>query len=291
MRRAAALMVALGIGLSAGCVSGASGRATSFFNPLRQLAPAAADDVVQLDVAVIERPPGDPYTNRDLWDLVDEQAVAFETKAVLADNGFRIGLIGGMPPAGLQALLTSERSCANPRRLRLRAGNGMPVALGPIWPQCKFELFDNSRSTSVELEQAECQLQVVPSLGDQGKTVLHFTPHIKHGSPTLAPRPTQDPSGTRRWDLQVQNPTEKYDKLSWEVTLAPNDYVVVGARLDRTDTLGQRFFLSEEMKPVQRLLVLRAFHAESAGKPPASVGKSPPLALQAGWSTARGTAP
>src|SRR5947209_2927371 len=74
-------------------------------------------DVVQIDVAVLERPLGDRFLNRELWELADEQAITLEQKAVLDDNGFRVCQIGGLPPAGLQALLTSERSCPDPRRV------------------------------------------------------------------------------------------------------------------------------------------------------------------------------
>lgn len=294
MRQAQALGLVLLIGLTAGCISDGVKRSAARFNPLRGLAagPVGAD-VVQLDVALVERPLGDRYLNGELWDLADEQAVSFEKKAALDDNGFRIGLIGGMPPAGLQALLTSERSCANPRRIRLHAGNPTPVVLAPTLQHCRFELHEAAQTTAVKLEQAQCLFQVVPILSEKGKTTLRFTPHINHGETTLAPRPLQEPSGTRRWELQAEQPGETYAKLSWEITLAPNEYVVVGTRLDRDDTLGQRcFLLTDGPTPTQRLLVIRTCRPETDTAPrDATLGKAPPLALQAGWTRARGTSP
>ena len=120
MRRWLALLLALTAGCAAGCFAGHTTRAASLFEPLRPLLGPTGTDAVQLDVALIERPTGDRFLNEELWDLADEQGVAFEKKAALDDNGIRVGLIGGMPPAGLQALLTSERSCANPRRCASR---------------------------------------------------------------------------------------------------------------------------------------------------------------------------
>jgi hypothetical protein len=193
----------------------------------------------------------------------------------------------------LQALLTSERSCANPRRVRLHAGNPTAVNLLPALRQCRFELHDGGRSTSVELEQAQCTLSVVPRLAENGKLTLRITPVIKHGETVLAPRPLQEPSGTRRWELMAQQPSEQYDRLSWEVTLALNEYLVIGARLERGDALGPRcFVLTETAAPVQRLLVLRACRPEGNALPAdEGLRRAPPIALQAGWSAARGISP
>jgi hypothetical protein len=60
--------------------------------------------------------------------------------------------------------------------------------------------------------------------------------------------------------------------------------VVVGTRLDRPDTLGQRCLLhTESATPVQILLVLRALCLHP-GSPPGDeqLNGPPPLALQAG---------
>ena len=66
--------------------------------------------------------------------------------------------------------------------------------------------------------------------------------------------------------------------------MVPNEYVVLGARLDKGDTLGEHFFLTrEEDHPiVQRLLVLRAAHVPTpTGLLEANLGRCPPLALRA----------
>lgn len=292
MRRGLAVLLLLPCGIMLGCMSSSTNRATSLLNPLRNLTGPTGDDVVQLDIAVVERPIGDAMINDELWNLADEQTVAFETKALLEDNGLRAGLLGGMPPASLQAMLTSERSCANPRRLRLHAGNPTPVALGATVKECKFELHGPAGGKSVELKQAQCQLQVVPVLAENGKITLRFTPLVKHGASTLAPQPLQEPAGTRRWELLPKQPTESYTKLTWELTVSPNEYVVVGARLDRPDTLGQSFMLAEGETPVQRLLVIRSCRPETGMLSRVGIlSKAPPLAFQAGWSAARGTPP
>src|SRR5437867_1929159 len=79
-------------------------------------------DYVQMDVALLERPIGDGYVNKDLWTHTDETIVGLDSKAMVDDNGFRVGRIVGLPPSGLQALLQSKRSCLNPRRWFLPTG-------------------------------------------------------------------------------------------------------------------------------------------------------------------------
>ena len=109
-------------------------------------------------------------------------------------------------------------------------------------------------------------------------------------------RPLADRSG---WTLQLQQPTEAYAALGWEVSLAPGEYLVVGARFDRPGTLGHEAFVrTDEPAPVQRLLFLRTARPGAVldlGLPSAASdgtsSRPPPLALQASWSSVRGTCP
>ena len=127
---------------------------------------------------------------------------------------------------------------------------------------------------------------VVPSLTREGRVHLRFTTEIRHGQAAVVPQPAE----RALWVLQKQQPTESFSALGWEVTLAPNEYVVVGGRYDRPGTLGQLFFVRpEESPPRQRLLVIRTARPGAGmmpdpfptGEDKVSVGRSPPLALQA----------
>jgi hypothetical protein len=287
MGRRVAGVLALLAGAVAGCFTGQPERSLSRLGPAGLGRPAGAD-VVQIDVALVERPLGDRYLNGDLWQLADEQGVTLERKAVLEENGFRVGQVGGLPPAGLQALLTSPRSCPDPHRLSVRAGNPTAVTLGPTWKACCFAVKQGAEAAAVELADAQCVLEIVPTLTDDGRTALRFTPHLRHGPPRMVPYATQDPSGWRRWECVARQAEEAYAVLSWELTVAPNEYVVVGTHLNKPDTLGQRCFAEEG---VQRLLVLRTGRPLPAAPADEEFVRSPPIALRAAWGTARGHAP
>ena len=290
-RRVAGVLALLAAAL-AGCFTGQPERSLSRLGPGPFGGPGG-EDVVQIDVAVVERPLGDRYLNGDLWQLADEQGVTLERKAVLEENGFRVGLVGGLPPAGLQGLLTSPRSCPDPHRLAARSGNPTAVPLGPVWRPCRFEVKQGAEAAAVGLGDGQCLLEVIPTLTDDGRALLRFTPHVRHGPALLVPRATQDPSGWRRWECSARQAEETYAVLSWELTVAPNEYVVVGTLPGKADTLGQRCFAGGEgAEGVQRLLVLRT----GRSLPPAApadeeFARSPPLALRAAWGTARGKAP
>ncbi len=298
MRQGRALLLGLLAGLLAGCASGKPVRSTSWLERWRPFHGPMGADVIHMVVALIERPLDDPFLNQELWTLIDEQAVALERKGVLNENGFRIGQIGGMTPAGLQTLLTSERSCVNPRRLLLHADKPTSLVLGPIAPICRFQNQEDGEPALVCLEQAQYTFRVVPSVTKDGSTRLQFTPVIRHGEKSLTPQPAPDGSG---FVLQEEQPTKTCSTLAWEVTLAPNQYLVVGACVDRTDTLGSQYFRRrDETVPVQRLLVIRTCRA-SAELPPEtdddvvenvpSQPRIPLIALQAAWTDIHASKP
>jgi hypothetical protein len=297
MRQGRALFWGLLTALVVGCATDAPSRPSTWFERFRSAGGPTGPDVVQIDMALVERPLGDPALNEDLWSHADEQTVALERKAVLEDNGFRVGQMGGLAPSALQNLLTSDQSCINPRRLSMHAGNPTTVVLGPQTSLCRFRMEQDGRASVISLEQAECTLKVEPILTKDGHIRLLCTPQIRHGESNRSLWAASDHSG---WVLRTDRPTETYSSLTWEVTLAPNQYVLVGARADRPETLGyQCFFRQDETTPVQRLLVMRAcpVSADTAGDngldwPAEKTARkrATPLALQAaGWTTARGS--
>jgi hypothetical protein len=279
------LALALTAGLLSGCLgerASGGGRWLSQWRPFQGL----GGNAVHLEVALLEVPVGDRFVNDGLWALADEQTVSLETKALLQDNGFRVGQVGATPPDGLLELLTAERSNPRPRCVQLRDGRtGPPQLLGPAREHLAFELHADGGPRAVELKQAQCCLAVTPTTAD-GRATLRFVPRVRHaGAGGMPWKPRPDGAG---WELATGQDEETYGELAFELRLEPGEYVVVGARYDRPGTLGHAAFVrADEATPVQRLLVLRATQA-AAGPAAAADGKSPPLALQVQLSSARG---
>src|SRR6267378_3848393 len=116
MRLGQLFCVAFAAFVLTGCATDKPVTSMSFLNRFRPLKPAiSGPDVIQITVALLERPLHDRFLNNELWLIADEQIIPLERKACLEEAGFRIGQVNGLNPSGLQSLLTSERSCVSAR--------------------------------------------------------------------------------------------------------------------------------------------------------------------------------
>jgi hypothetical protein len=280
MRRAA-LGLALVVGFAAGCIEPQPVRSTSWSDRLRTS--TFGKDIVQLDVALLERPVGDPFLNKELWNYTDEQTVPPEQKATLDDNGFRVGQIVGMPPGKLQALWSSERSCINPRTQLLPPGRAALQILGPTLVHADFQVKEDGQAADIGLDQAQFVLEVVPTLARDGRTRLRFTPKVLYGEKVPDLRPDTDGSN---WIYELNRPSKHFPAVAWEVSVAPNEYLVVGGSAEQPQSLGYQAFVQQDASgPVQRLLVIRTNRSADSQtgsfEDLARSGQSPPLAEQA----------
>jgi hypothetical protein len=277
--------------LLVGCATASAPRPVTVVNHFRPLQTPSGPDVIELQVALIQRPLYDRFLSQDLWTEVDEQAVPLQRKVVLEENGFRVGQVGGVVPTGLQKLLTSENANINPRRVYVHVAHPAALPVGPAMQTCNFELAKDGNPLPILLDQAECLLSVEPFPTTDGRIRLVFTPQIRHGEAQPVPHAAEDQSG---FILQAERPIKAFATLSWELTVAPNEYVLVGGRLDRPRSLGHHSFLrGDEPAPVQRLLAVRASRTAApprdelcdAGDEPVPPKRPVPLVLQAAWSS------
>lgn len=288
-RRCGLALLPLLLMLGTGCVLPERGERTSWLNRM-----GSPDDgrCAVLEVALIERPAGDTYLNRGVWEHADELVLDLDRRATLDENGLRVGLLVGAPPEEFQELLLSKRSCSNPHALLIPPGRAVPIYLGGVREQTTFDLVQGPQRHAVALDQARYGLEVLPSAAE-GKTRLTFTPKVENGEPAL---PFVRTPGSEGWQLRIERPNKRYAELSWEVALGPGQYLIIGARADRPGTLGHRaLFPTEEGRPhVQRLLVLRGGRAPAAaasggaGSATYLTGPCPPLAVRATMPVARG---
>ena len=234
MRSWQGLIFGLLTGLLVGCASVKPIHSTAWLDRFRRGGAPAGPDIVQLDIALIERPIGDKYLNTGLWESADE-TIALETKETLANNGFRIGQIGGITPEGLQELLTSARSCANPRRIHLHAGKPLRLDLGPETAVCRFQLQRDGVPVPVVLETGPVHVgsRAGPGSRWSNPAAIRAAGATWPGGPSAA-------AGGRslRLGVEVRSAGRALPALSWEVTLAPNEYVVIGGRFDLPQIAG-----------------------------------------------------
>ena len=219
-------------------------------------------NAVELYMAFVERPLGDPFLNKNgpepescLWNCTDAHVVDFERQIQLEENGYRVGQIVGIVPSRLMTLLRSERACVNPRYRLVPCGEPTLLHLGPVLPRSSFQVKMGGQSEQVTLEQAQFALEIVAKLTNDGRTELKITPTAEHRRTAFAVEPSPDLVG---YVPQTSRPQRRFSQLGWNVSLRPGETLVIGANLDKPGSLGQRSFTQEEgAEPVQRVLILR----------------------------------
>lgn len=238
--------------LVCGCVLPGIPRPDGLTTSLKPAAGSHGADAIGLEVAVLEVPVGDRFANAGLWATIDEQVVALDHKALLDDNGFRVGLVGGVRPTEFDDLLKSLRTNPDPHWHQMRPGHAKVLPIGGRRPVCEFHLVTDGKPAPVTvIERAQCALQLTPTLTGDGGVKLAFVPVVQHGVRSVWSIPTGGDDGA--------NPSDSFPALAWEVTAAAGEFVVIGAHFQKSGTLGHTCFVDlDGAKPLQRLLAIRA---------------------------------
>jgi hypothetical protein len=250
---------------------------------VRSLTPPLPVEGLVVESVLIEQPLGDAFLDRELWASLLPVGVA-ESRALLDENGLRLGIVAGSGPQKFQTLLNSETDTVSPQRFtfHMRKETVVPTA-GPIDP-CKFVIRGDlaGKPETVELQQARCGILVRPQLASDGRVKLRVEPRIQHGDRQQWFRPNEDATQLAKYD---EVPTEKYPVLGCEVLLNPDDYLVMGWDTTATNSIGSVLFTAEvDGRPRQRILVVRARPASPAASdlPPLwSTRQRPAIAAQA----------
>jgi hypothetical protein len=294
MGRCRALLVALILVNLSGCLGVASRSTAALLQKFRRHQETIDPEQVYLDVALVHIPLGDSALHADLWNVLDEQVVPLEMKGLLEQNGFRIGRAGNTAPEELRELVTQRRHCPDPRQIQMPPGKEERVIeLGPLREGISFDIHQGEFPSRVALDAGHYALAVKPTLTEDGRTKLHIVPQIRHAGRNRLPwKPSADRSG---WTIQFEKPSDAYPSLAWDVSLAPGEYLVIGAREDRTKTFGYEALVRrDERVPVKRLLVLRCWRPAVDPRATEEIADAPrangavPLAIQASMSSARG---
>jgi hypothetical protein len=235
---------------------------------------AELQQYIAVDVAFIECPCGDRFLDEELWQLGDEH-VDLDVQPILEENGLRVCRMGGLLPARLQALLSSPRTCVQPRRLRADVDKPTAVLVGRRHPHLEIQYRDGTKARDIEVAQAQCLFDITPTTGDDDALRLRFAARVRHGHALLETKVANEPGGELHWSMEKGEPTEELPALTWELPIRPDEFIVIGTRLDRTGTFGQACFLSpEKADRMQTVLVLRASGVQG-GAPSDSESKTP----------------
>lgn len=293
MRRARDFSLAFLVLSLTGCLNDRPARSTSLIDRVRGIGGPSGPDAVFIEYTIIERPAGNAEMNRGIWKQIDELALPSETRALLGENGFRCGVIGGLLPSELETLIQNPRSAIGSRQRRLYVNNPAVITLSGPNALAEYQVRPTleGTETTAHFENAKFAMNFVPVHGTDGRTKLKCVPEVeftdkKHWTPT----------GATGEGWANNKPLERYQGLAFEVNLSPREFLVIGADFNRGNWLGNRMFNDTTAgEKVQRLLVIRTGRLAAADLDLTARNLSKdgvvPLALQAKNSAARGVGP
>ncbi len=246
----------------------------------RSLAPAPMEGIY-LETVLLERPLGDSFLDRELWD-VSLPVGSPETRVLLTENGMRAAVLAGNPPQKFQTMLESESEAISSRGLTFATRKEEVLPTSGPHASCEFGFLADlaGKRIPVKLEQARCGIQVRPE-GASGRVKITCEPQIQFGKRRDLFRPSEDHTG---WVKIEEVPLARYSSLTFETTLGRNEFLLVGWRADQPNTLGETLFsVSADGRPRQRVLVIRArLPNDTPSELPLIGTRRPSIAAEAG---------
>lgn len=232
----------------------------------RSLAPIVPAEGIHIKSVLLERPVADRFLDRDLWDSVLPIA-SQETRALLSENGLRVGVLSGTPPQKFLTMLESESEALNGRELTfaMRKEEVLPTS-GPH-ERCEFDLLADlaGKRAPIALKKARCGVLVRPEAAGYARVKVSCEPQIQHGERQEWFRPTGDGLGLMKYD---EIPLARFQPLAFDAPLGPNEYLLIGWYAEQSNTIGEALFaVSANGQPRQRVLVIRAWHANPGPAP------------------------
>ncbi len=219
----------------------------------------ASRNVVQLDIVFVDRPKTDALLGDSLWAQVDQIAgLSAESRAMLRENGWRVGHASSNPPRALQELLQlttdrmeviDEKRRMIGRRVSLAAGTDVPIEVTELQPELKIERDGELKTYS----NARGVLRARMEREQDGWVRIHFLPEIHHGQDIL--RPVATPF---QWTRRREQIVEPLYEQQFAMSLNIGEMAVITTEGTTVDATGAAFFRNvDRNRLLQRLLVVR----------------------------------
>ncbi len=233
-----------------------------------------------LDIFFVRFPFGEEEANGPLWDEIDEQHFPCDLRRKLAENGFRVGLVGGQMPAKLAQLMELENKPAPNgesgrinladletaptvvhKHLQLPPGRRYPIVASNICDEMHVLTCGSEGLVGRTYPDAQAVFELRACPEPDGRIRLEIVPQLQYGQPQ---RRFVGSQGAFR--LETGPSKEAFDELTIPATLNAADMVVMSSLPDRLGSLGHRFFTREcSGHREQKLLVIRLSQTQHDG--------------------------
>jgi hypothetical protein len=234
----------------------------------------ASPDSVTMQIVWARFPVGDPALNDEAWREIDETTIEPAVRSELANNGFRVGIVGGSPPAAIAHVLQEgttkgDQESADPTTKSLELSTD-PIVHGRVRQLRRDQrseiqasetfaslplLVNGSRELSgrtYEQAQAIYALRVDPQ--PDRAVQVELTPELHHGDPRL--RWTGGDEGILRQASLRER--EVFEKMRMRVKLVPGQMLVLMSLPDAGSRLAHWFHTVNSVDgPQQKLILIR----------------------------------
>jgi len=242
-------------------------------SPLRPARPSP--DSVTMEIIWARFPAGDPQLNEAAWQNIDETQITPAVRRALANNGFRVGVIGGtLPDAVARVLRHGEQPTQDPtspqrpdeisdlmaepivhgRIRQLPRDQRYEIQASDIYPSLPL-LVNGGRELGggiYQQAQAIYALRVDPQ--SDRTALVELTPELHHGAPRIRWTRGDDGSGILRQAPLRDH--EVFHELRMNVKLAPGEMLVLMSLPDAGSRLGQYFHTVDSTEGLQQKLIL-----------------------------------
>jgi hypothetical protein len=231
--------------------------------------PKMAPESVVLSVVFVRIPPDCRDLTQQFWPGVDEQVLPNELRRRLSANGIRCGLVSMTLPSALQEVLdqedmaevsdgvaqvmAGEEPVARSQRIHSRAGQEGKIVVRSNMIQRLAALTrdEDGQIHGQSLDQAQLYFAIRSFPQGDGQVQLELTPIIEHGQ---ARSRFVGQKGVWAVD-NSSRPSEVFDELKIEATLAPGQSLVLG-HTELPRGLGRQFFAENGAEDLPGLLLL-----------------------------------
>jgi hypothetical protein len=241
-------------------------------SPLRPA--AASPESVAMEIIWARFPAGDPELNDAAWREIDETQIAPAVRRELANNGFRVGVIGGIVPAAIARALgsgekpddepttsnsaTSATLTAEPvvhgRIQQLRRNQRSEIQASEIYPSLPLLVNGGQELSGRTYFDAQAMYALrVDSQPDQ-TVMVELTPELHYGPARLRFTREDDDMGILRQAPLRER--EVFGDLRMSVRLAPGEMLVLMGLTGAGSRLGHYFHSVDSSEGRQQKLIL-----------------------------------
>ena len=208
---------------------------------LKPTRPQVSPDTVEIRYIFIDREEGNELIDQRIWAEADEQIISLETKALLNDNGLRIGKLASRLSPDVKKLLENANGEGEGRLYGSQSGSTLKIQTTDVKPNWTLFTVKESGSRAEELTDAQGYLVLTPTIGESDVVDLSILPEIAFGQPTNNQVPAPDMNGGWRYRGNGRE-TRSFPEMRISVPVTSGDYLLIGGLNERRGTVGERMF-------------------------------------------------